>query len=92
MSGGSAERPLEKRVRAIHRIGEEKRAGLIPNLIERLDLDGYPGYEARLTLDRLANEPLFYRQRKPSSGREAASLSVKSNRSSPTAATTFIPS
>lgn len=48
-----AERPFEERVWTIHRIGKEKRARLIPNLIERLDLDRYPKYEAELALDAL---------------------------------------
>lgn len=48
-----AERPFEERVWTIYRIGREKRAGLIPNLIERLDLDRYPKYEAELALDAL---------------------------------------
>lgn len=48
-----SERPFEERVWTIYRIGREKRHGLIPNLIERLDLDRYPKYEAELALDAL---------------------------------------
>lgn len=48
-----AERPFEERVWTLYRIGKEKRAGLISNLIERLDLDRYPKYEAELALDAL---------------------------------------
>lgn len=48
-----AERPFEERVWVVYRIGAQKRRGLIPQLIDRLDLDRFPKYEAELALDAL---------------------------------------